>query len=76
MKVQTVQDALRLCRSWQTSSKKAGRRLRRANALLEEAARVLHDLPDQHCPNELLERVRLHLHATSADPIPDGATEP
>lgn len=72
MKTRTIQDALRLCRSWQTSSKKAGRRLRRANALLEEAARALHDLPDQHCPTELLERVRLHLHATSANITTDG----
>jgi len=36
------------------------RRLRRADALLREAERVLHDLPDHYCPIDLLARVRLH----------------
>jgi len=36
------------------------RRLRRADALLREAERALHDLPDHLCPTELLMRIRLH----------------
>lgn len=36
------------------------RRLRRADRLLQEAERALHDLPDHLCPTDLLMRIRLH----------------
>lgn len=36
------------------------RRLRRADALLREAERALHDLPDHQCPTGLLMRIRLY----------------
>lgn len=49
------------------------RRLRRADALLAEAERVLHDLPDHLSPTDLLARIRLHNAAEAATP---PGTEP
>jgi aminoglycoside phosphotransferase len=47
------------------------RRLRRANALLREAERALHDLPDDLCPIDLLARVRLHNEAGDHNDHPE-----
>lgn len=44
------------------------RRLRRANALLRETERALHDLPDHLCPTGLLMRIRLHNAAATPAP--------
>ncbi|MBD9368822.1 hypothetical protein [Xanthomonas sp. XNM01] len=49
------------------------RRLRRAEALLLEAERALHDLPDHHCPRDLLERIRIH-NAARTPALPKGDT--
>ena len=51
------------------------RRRRRADALLGEAARALHDLPDHQCPTDLLERIRLHLAAGQPAPQPGEPSE-
>lgn len=48
------------------------RRVRRADALLTAAARVLHDLPDHQCPTDLLAQILLHLAASAAAPKPPG----
>lgn len=44
-----------------TPARRLGKPLRRANQLLREAERVLHDLPDHLSPRLLLERIQLHL---------------
>lgn len=36
----------------------ANRQLRNARALLADAERFLHDLPDHQCPRDLLELIR------------------
>lgn len=75
MRIDDLAIARRLVRSWQESSRKTGRRLARANALLRRAERTLHDLPDAHCPIELLGDIRLHLHRDHID-IPMPRPEP
>lgn len=67
MHIDDLATASRLVRSWQESSRKTGRRLARANALLRRAERALHDLPDSYCPLTLLGEIRLHLHREQAD---------
>src|SRR5690606_41890155 len=51
------------------------RRLRRADALLREAERALHDLPDHHCPADRLMRIRLH-NAAGTPAAQEPATMP
>lgn len=51
------------------------RRLRRADALLAEAERALHDLPDHLCPTDLLARIRLHNAAGLPAPPPGAPSE-
>lgn len=67
MHIDDLATARRLVRSWQESSRKTGRRLARANALLRRAERALHDLPDSYCPLTLLGEIRLHLHRDQQD---------
>ena len=43
------------------SAPRLGKQLRRANHLLRETERVLHDLPDHLCPRLLLERIEPNL---------------
>lgn len=48
--------------------RRLGKQLRRANQLLRETERVLHDLPDHLCPRLLLERIQLHLAQDNPPP--------
>lgn len=50
------------------SAPRLGKQLRRANQLLRETERVLHDLPDHLCPRLLLERIQLHLAQDNPPP--------
>ena len=43
--------------------RRAKRTLRKASALLDQAERFLHDLPDSQCPTGLLESIRRFNHA-------------
>lgn len=48
--------------------RRARRTLRTAGALLAQAERFLHDLPDAQCPTRLLEHIRRFNHAQGDTP--------
>lgn len=67
MRVDTFEQAKRLLRDRTRSSQKTGKKLRRANGLLNDFIAFAHDLPDHQRPAQLIERARLHLHSADAE---------
>lgn len=55
-------DLRRFAREHERKSLRLGRRWRKARSLLHEAEQKLHSLPESLRPNDLIERIRLHLN--------------